>query len=486
VAVETYTMFKLHGDINMLRMTRKVSVWVCALLAIVFSLSVRAYSLPDFTELANDLKPAVVNISALQDPLPQPSAQTPGGQQQVPELFRQFFGDNPQFNQPQQRQRAPSLGSGFIISGDGYILTNNHVVEGADKVLVRLIDRREFEAEVIGLDARSDLALLKIDANDLPVVALADPDDIKVGEWVMAIGSPLGFDYSVTAGIVSATGRTSFRDSYVPFIQTDVAINPGNSGGPLFNLDGKVVGINTIIVTRSGGYMGLSFAIPMSVAMDVADQLKTKGQVSRGWLGVEIQDVSRRLAESFGLENAAGALVASVVPDSPAARAGLQISDIITEFDGGSVELSSELPHLVGHTKAGSKVKVKVFRSGESKTLDVVVGVLPTEVVAASIKTPSQKQTANQYLGMMVDNLNDQLREKTGVDQGVVIVEVKPGDGAQAGLRRGDVITLMNGRSIKIVADFERVVAALEPGTMVPIRVVRQGRPMFLPLRISG
>ncbi|MEH6358367.1 MAG: DegQ family serine endoprotease [Pseudomonadales bacterium] len=467
-------------------MTRKVSVWSFALLAIVFSLSVRAYSLPDFTELANELKPAVVNISALQEAKPQPSAQQPGGQQQVPELFRQFFGDNPQFNQPQQRRRAPSLGSGFIISDDGYILTNNHVVEGADKVMVRLIDRREFEAKVIGLDARSDLALLKIDADDLPVVELADPDDIKVGEWVMAIGSPLGFDYSVTAGIVSATGRTSFRDSYVPFIQTDVAINPGNSGGPLFNLDGKVVGINTIIVTRTGGFMGLSFAIPMSVAMDVADQLKTKGQVSRGWLGVEIQDVSRQLAESFGLKNAAGALVASVVPDSPAARAGLQISDIITEFDGGDVELSSELPHLVGRTKAGSKVKIKVFRNGKSKILNVVVGALPTEIVATSNKSASPKQIESQYLGMMVDNLNDQLRQRTGVDEGVVVVEVKGGDAAHAGLRRGDVITLMNGQSIETVSDFEAAVAGLEPNTMVPIRIVRQGRPLFLPLKISG
>jgi len=466
-------------------MTHKVSVWAVVLSAVVFSLSVRASSLPDFTELANELKPAVVNISAIQAVRPQPSGQQPGGNQQVPELFRQFFGDMPQFNQPQKRRKAPSLGSGFIISEDGYILTNNHVVDGADKVMVRLIDRREFEAEVIGLDPRSDLALLRIDAGDLPVVELAKPDDIEVGEWVMAIGSPFGFDYSVTAGIVSAIGRTSFRGSYVPFIQTDVAINPGNSGGPLFNLDGEVVGINTIIVTRSGGYMGLSFAIPMSVAMDVAEQLKTKGQVSRGWLGVEIQDVSRQLAESFGMRNAAGALVASVVPGSPAEQAGLMVSDIITEFDGYEVELSSELPHLVGRTKAGSDVKVTVFRNGKSKTLAVTVGDLPTKIVAASNKK-SPQQGSNEHLGMVVGDLNDQLRDRTGVDEGVVVIEVNHGAAAQAGLRRGDVITLMNGQQITSVADFERVVAALEGDTMVPVRIVRQGRPIFLPLKISG
>jgi len=468
----------------MLRMSYKVSVRMFALLAVVFSLTAQAGSLPDFTELANELKPAVVNISALQEARPQASNQSPDNHQQIPELFRQFFGENPQFKQP-QRRKTPSLGSGFIISDDGYILTNNHVVEGADKVMVRLIDRREYEAEVIGLDPRSDLALLKIDANNLPVVALAKPNDIDVGEWVMAIGSPFGFDYSVTAGIVSATGRTSFRDSYVPFIQTDVAINPGNSGGPLFNLDGEVVGINTIIVTRSGGYMGLSFAIPMSVAMNVAEQLKANGQVSRGWLGVGIQDISRQLAESFGLKHAAGALVASVVADSPAEQAGLEVSDIITEFDGHKVELSSELPHLVGRTKADSNVKVVVFRNGKSKTLTVMVGELPTEIVAASHKKTPQRGS-DEHLGMTVDNLNDQLRDRTGVDQGVMVIEVKSGDAAQAGLRRGDVITLIDGQSIASVADFERVVGTLEGSTMVPVRIVRQGRPIFLPLKISG
>jgi serine protease Do len=470
------------GDI-MLRMTLKVSFLTFILVTLAFSLAARAASLPDFTELANELKPAVVNISAVQEVQAQSSAQNPEMYQQVPELFRQFFGQLPQFNQP-QRRKAPSLGSGFIISDDGYILTNNHVVKGADKVLVRLIDRREYEAEVIGQDPRSDLALLKIDADDLPVVKLAAPEDIEVGEWVMAIGSPFGFDYSVTAGIVSATGRTSFHDSYVPFIQTDVAINPGNSGGPLFNLDGEVVGINTIIVTRSGGYMGLSFAIPMSVAMDVVEQLKSKGEVSRGWLGVEIQDVSRQLAESFGLRQASGAAVTRIVPDGPAEAAGLAVGDIILSFDGYDVELSSDLPHLVGSTKAGSKVAVKVFRNGKQKNLRVVVGDLPQEIVAGNNKKAS-KRGEIERLNMTVDNLNDQLRERTGVDEGVVVLGVERGDAAQAGLRRGDVITMLNGQQVGSVAELARIVVDLEAGAMVPVRVVRQGRPIFLPLKIS-
>src|SRR5690606_16325520 len=280
------------------------------------------------------------------------------------------------FQQPHNAERT-SLGSGFIISKDGYILTNNHVIQNADEIIVRLNDRRTLEAKLIGADETTDLALLKVEAKDLPTVRLGNSDALEVGEWVVAIGSPFGFDYSVTAGIVSAKGRSLPNDNYVPFIQTDVAINPGNSGGPLFNLDGKVVGINSQIYTRSGGFMGVSFAIPINVAMEVSEQLKDKGRVSRGWLGVVIQEVNKELAESFGLEKAAGALVAQIVPGSPADSADLQNGDIITHFNGKPILMSSDLPHQVGRVKPGSKVSMDVVRNGKRRKVSVTIGTLP-------------------------------------------------------------------------------------------------------------
>ena len=328
-----------------------------------------AAELPDFTELVERNSEAVVNISTVRR-LERSESQLP---RSFEELFRGF---------PRQAPRPRSLGSGFIISEDGYILTNNHVVEDADEILVRFSDRRELQAEVVGADKRSDLALLKVDAEDLPKVRLGRSEGLQVGEWVLAIGSPFGFDYSVTAGIVSAKGRslpTERNENYVPFIQTDVAINPGNSGGPLFNLDGEVVGINSQIYSRSGGFMGVSFAIPIDVAMEVADQLKSNGRVSRGWLGVVIQEVSRELAESFGLERPHGALISEVMPGSPAEDGGLLAGDIITEYNGNSIERSAELPHYVGRTKANSEAELAVTRDGERLKLRVEVGELPDE-----------------------------------------------------------------------------------------------------------
>lgn len=444
--------------------------------------AVQAASLPDFTELVDKLKPAVVNISTSQDPNRRSSATENDPRQQMPELFRRFFGDDMIPRRGPQRPER-SLGSGFIISNDGYILTNNHVVDGADHILVRLIDRRELEAELIGSDARSDLALLKIDAEDLPVVKLGNSDELKVGEWVMAIGSPFGFDYSVTAGIVSAIDRSLPSDNYVPFIQTDVAINPGNSGGPLFNMDGEVVGINSQIYTRSGGFMGLSFAIPVSVAMDVVEQLKDKGHVSRGWLGVVIQEVNKELAESFGLDKAAGALVAQVMEDSPAADAGVREGDIITRFGDKEIELSVDLPHVVGTTKAGSKVPMQIVRDGKKKTLTVKVGELPEDPAQLASKKPGNERV--NRLGMTVADLDEQIEAKTGISEGVIIVAIERGDASYAGLRRGDIITILNGKKVTSAAVFDELVDELKPGKAVPVRIIRNGRPVFLPLKIS-
>lgn len=451
-------------------------------LGLSWATTAQARSLPDFTEMVEELKPAVVNISTSQDSR-RTSERGMDPRQQMPELFRRFFGDEmfPQRPGPDRNKR--SLGSGFIISKDGYILTNNHVVDGADHILVRLEDRREIEAELVGSDARSDLALLKIDAKDLPVVELGNSDKLKVGEWVMAIGSPFGFDYSVTAGIVSAIDRSLPSDNYVPFIQTDVAINPGNSGGPLFNMDGEVVGINSQIYTRSGGFMGLSFAIPVSVAMDVVEQLKDKGHVSRGWLGVVIQEVNKELAESFGLKKAAGALVAQVLEESPAAEAGVREGDIITKFGDKEIELSNDLPYVVGRTKAGSKVPMQVVRNGVMKTLTVKVGDLPEDPSDEASRKPGNERVSR--LGMTVADINEQMESKFGISEGVIIVEVSQGDAALAGLRRGDIITMLNGKQVTSAKMFEELVDGLEQGKAVPVRIVRNGRPTFLPLKIT-
>ena len=328
---------------------------LCALL-LLGQMSLAHAELPEFTELVEEASPAVVNISTRQN-LPQREAAVQGQMpdlEGLPPMFREFFERNvPQMPRgPGGRQRdAQSLGSGFIISDDGYVLTNNHVVADADEIIVRLSDRSELEAKLIGADPRTDVALLKVEGKGLPTVKLGKSQALKVGEWVLAIGSPFGFDHSVTAGIVSAKGRSLPNESYVPFIQTDVAINPGNSGGPLFNLDGEVVGINSQIFTRSGGFMGLSFAIPIDVAMDVANQLKSEGKVSRGWLGVVIQEVNKDLAESFGLDKPAGALVAQVLEEGPAAKGGLQVGDVILSLNGQPIIMSADLPHLVGALK---------------------------------------------------------------------------------------------------------------------------------------
>jgi len=442
-----------------------------------------AAQLPDFREIVRAHSPAVVKIIVEQKV--SHANQLQPGPEEVPEELRRFFEFR---GTPPSEQERMGLGSGFIISSDGYILTNNHVVDGADSVLVRMSDRREFDAEIIGTDPRSDLALLHIDAVDLPMVKLATNDDLEVGEWVLAIGSPFGLDYSVTAGIISAKGRslpTERNENYVPFIQTDVAINPGNSGGPLFNLDGEVVGVNSQIFTRSGGSIGLSFAIPASVARNVVEQLKESGRVTRGWLGVTIQDVDKNLAESFGLKRPGGALVAEVSTDGPAAKAGLRSGDIIVTFDGKDIPTSADLPHVVGLVTPGTTVQVEIVRDKTQQTRKVEVGGLDADE-SYSLSAGKAEGKRGGRLGMEVEALPAESLERVGINGGVLVRNVTPGSvAAQAGIRVDDIITLIDTTAIKSTEAFEQAVDALKGGRSVPLRLIRQGSPLFIGLRLA-
>ncbi|MGE1082743.1 DegQ family serine endoprotease [Pseudomonas shirazensis] len=447
-------------------------------------------ALPDFTTLVEQASPAVVNISTKQK---LPDRRIAAGQipdlEGLPPMFREFF----ERNMPQQprsprgdRQReAQSLGSGFIISSDGYVLTNNHVVADADEIIVRLSDRSELQAKLVGTDPRTDVALLKVEGKDLPIVKLGDSEKLKVGEWVLAIGSPFGFDHSVTKGIVSAKGRTLPNDTYVPFIQTDVAINPGNSGGPLFNMKGEVVGINSQIFTRSGGFMGLSFAIPIDVALDVSNQLKKDGKVNRGWLGVVIQEVNKDLAESFGLDKPAGALVAQVLEDGPAAKGGLQVGDVILSMNGQPIIMSADLPHLVGSLKDGAKAKLEIIRNGKRQNLDVTVGALPDE--DADITTPGQgsAERSSNRLGVAVSDLTAEQKKALELKGGVVIKEVLDGPAALIGLRPGDVISHLNNQAIGSAKEFTEIAKDLPKNRSVSMRVLRQGRASFITFKLA-
>ncbi|MFG0583685.1 DegQ family serine endoprotease [Pseudomonas sp. THAF187a] len=447
--------------------------------------------LPDFTPLVEEASPAVVNISTRQK-VPERAVAGQSGLpdlEGLPPMFREFFERSiPQVpRNPGGRQReAQSLGSGFIISPDGYIMTNNHVVADADEIIVRLSDRSELEAKLIGADPRSDVALLKVEGKNLPTVRLGKSEELKVGEWVLAIGSPFGFDHSVTAGIVSAKGRSLPSDSYVPFIQTDVAINPGNSGGPLFNLKGEVVGINSQIFTRSGGFMGLSFAIPMEVAMQVADQLKADGKVTRGWLGVVIQEVNKDLAESFGLDKPAGALVAQVLEDGPADKGGLQVGDVILNLNDKPIIMSADLPHLVGGLKPGEKAELDVVRDGSRKKLNVTIGTLPEEGQELAAGDPAQGgERSNNRLGVTVVELTAEQKKGLDLKGGVVVKEVLNGPAAMIGLRPGDVITHLNNQAIDSTSTFTQVAQELPKNRSVSMRVLRQGRASFITFKLA-
>lgn len=475
-------------------MRRALGALLMLSIMIVFfwSQGVAASNLPDFTELVEDNSDAVVNISTTMTPKAGNTALhgSPLNKhqlEQLPEFFQDFFRgqQSPFGGTPEHAQPRRSMGSGFIVSSDGYVLTNNHVVEGADEIVVRLNDRRELPAKLIGTDPRSDIAVLKIDGgDDLPVVQTGRSKNLKVGEWVFAIGSPFGFDYTVTAGIVSALGRSLPSENYVPFIQTDVAINPGNSGGPLFNLDGEVVGINSQIYTRSGGFMGVSFAIPIDDAMNVFRQIRDKGVVSRGWLGVLIQEVNRDLAESFGLKRPRGALIAEVMDGSPAQMAGLQSGDIVLEYDGDEVQLSSDLPPMVGRTPIGEIAHLTVLRSGDEITVDVEIGQLPEQNSAQqSAPAGDHNGTDNAPLGMAIEPLPADLADSLGVKGGVVVASVVRGPAYDAGIRARDVITEINRKKVASVDEYQKVVASLSDNHAVSVRVVRQGRAIYLVMK---
>jgi len=448
--------------------------------------------LPDFTQLVTDNSPAVVNISTMQKQKRNGTFKMPD-KFQIPdmpegmpfeELLKRYFGHPDIDEQPDSETQ--SLGSGFIIDADGYILTNNHVVEDAEEIIVRLNDRRELKATVVGTDKRSDIALLKIDADHLPVVKLGQSEDLKVGEWVMAIGSPFGFDYSVSVGIVSALGRSLPSENYVPYIQTDVAINPGNSGGPLFNLDGEVVGINSQIYSRTGGYMGLSFAIPVSVALDVVKQLKKSGRVTRGWLGVLIQDVTRELAESFGMDRPEGALVAQILENSPAAEAGIEVGDVVIEYSGKPIIRSSDLPPLVGLTEIGKETQLKVLRNGKTKMLKIIIGELPEEGKIARGFSKKQPMGEIELVGVTVRELTAEERKAGNIHEGGIVVKsIIEGAARRAGVKQGDLIMKLNNTNIEGVAHFKEVVEALPKKRSVPMLVIREGSPRFLALKIT-
>lgn len=434
--------------------------------------------LPDFRELVKQNHKAVVNISTQQSI----DADSDFPDRRLDELERDKDGRGA----PRSPFEGNGLGSGFIISADGFVLTNNHVVEGADNVIVRLHDRRELRAKIIGTDPRSDVAVLKIDATDLPSVVIGNSDRLEVGEWVLAIGSPFGFDFSVTAGIVSATGRALPNESYVPFIQTDVAINPGNSGGPLFNLRGEVIGINSQIYSRTGSFMGLSFAIPIELAMDVADQLKSVGKVSRGWLGVHIQEVTMVLAESFGMKTAHGAVVSSILPDSPASRSSLKVGDVITHFDGKKVEKSSSLPPLVGRVPVNTNARLRVVREGKPIELTVNIGELPgqEELAQASGAQPRYKPNP---LKIDVEALDQSTRDQLGIDKGGVVVSRVIADGPAdiAGIEPGDVVLMVDNKPVDSPREFSGVVSKLGSSKSIAVLVQRDSGPVFLALQIE-
>lgn len=451
--------------------------------------------LPDFTELVDQVGPSVVNIRTLERSRSNAGA---APDEQMLEFFRRFGipippgaqrGPRQDRGGSQEEERPTGVGSGFVLTQDGFIMTNAHVVDGADELLVTLPDKREFKARVIGADKRTDVAVVKIDALDLPAVRIGDVSRLKVGEWVMAIGSPFGLENSVTAGIVSAKQRDT--GDYLPFIQTDVAINPGNSGGPLINMRGEVVGINSQIYSRSGGFMGISFAIPIDEAMRVSEQLRSSGRVVRGRIGVSIDQVSKEVAESIGLGEPRGALVRGVEPDSPAAKSGLEPGDIILKFDGRLIEKSVDLPRLVGNTKPGNRSTITVFRRGTTKDLSILVGEVAPEKQASARGGQLQPggkpaaAAAAKALGLSLSDLTELQRSEMKIKSGVRI-EAVDGAAARAGLREGDLITAIANTEVTSVKDVETVLARLDKTRAINVLVRRGEWAQYAVIRPQG
>jgi len=454
-------------------------------------------TLPDFTDLVETVGPSVVNIRTIDKVAVNPAAganpnnggPNNGGpsDEELQELFRRFFGMPPpgrpgtpgqprQPNRPQQQQpeeQPRGVGSGFILTNDGFIMTNAHVVDGADQVIVTLTDKREFTARIVGADKRTDVAVVKIEASGLPPVKIGDPNRLKVGEWVMAIGSPFGLENTVTAGIVSAKGRDT--GDYLPFIQTDVAINPGNSGGPLINMRGEVVGINSQIYSRSGGFMGISFAIPIDEAVQVSTQLRASGRVQRGRLGVGIGDVSKEVAESLGLGKPQGALVSNVEAGSPADKAGIEAGDIILKFDGKKIDKSSDLPRAVGGTKPGTSSTVTVFRRGTTKDYPIMVGEFEADKTAQSKPTPEKAATPNatQLLGLTVSDLTDALKKELNL-KGGVRVDAVTDPAMKAGIREGDVVVQVANTEVADVKAFTQLLSRIDKSKPINV-LLRRG-----------
>lgn len=468
-------------------MRQGITVRIVALSMLFMSLPLAAKvsGLPDFTELVEQTGPAVVNIRVTQFGSRAPQANGPEGAQpgenhpEVPDFFKRYFNvpDGARRGQPDRT----GAGSGFIYTADGYILTNHHVIADADEIIVRMADRHEFEAELIGSDEASDIAVLKIDADKkLPYLRLGESETLKAGEWVAAIGSPFNFEQSVTAGIVSAKGRTNRAQQYVPFIQTDVAINRGNSGGPLLNMEGEVVGINSWILSSSGGYIGLSFSIPIEVAASTARQLRETGKVERGLLGVIVGAVTREMAEALELDRPVGALVNDVTPDGAADRAGIEPGDVILAFNDEPVETWNDLPPLVGANPPGTEAKLLVSREGKEETFDVTLDALDADDGETLADNQNAAQNSN-VLGLIVDSISsDRRRELGDPEGGVVITDIESDDAWRAGLRPGDVILMINNRGVDDMDGFAALVENIEPNRAVALRIWRNGTANFI------